>query len=200
MKYEALKPPIELIRKGFDDGEKVVAYACGTCGRVSSKDLVESCCARRWCDCGTEIESKGYTACRECIYKRCEERKEARKAKAEKISPRDYDGPVWWDEGDQLCSNFDDAVDTILDDEENGPLEDQTIWACVSKNIALDASDILEAALEDDHHEDAADNFDQAAEDDLAELLKGWNERWADHVTTWFEDDTRLIVVEPEQC
>lgn len=197
MKSEPLKPPIELVRKG-DETQKTLAYACGTCGWVLAKDLAASCCATHWCDCGNEIK-KPYTACTECRKAAQSARTEARKAKATKVKAVDYDGPVYWDDADRYYADVDEAAEDILEYVALDGIDAnaQTVYACSSMHLVLDADDILYRALEDsEHHEDAYDQISSSGVAELRDFLTKWNATYGVGVTSWWVDEKKLIVLE----
>ena len=199
MKHKTVKTPVELVKKGDPTG-KIIAWACGVCGLVLPKDLAETHCAKRFCDCGVEIKGRtAWLACDACRNKKDQERLEHRKAKAELVDIKDCsEGMVYWEENDEYYNDIDEALEDCRDDEEyeEGEENDQTFWECSPYSLTLDARSIIESALESqEHHEDAWESV--GGETELEELLTKWNKEYGSQTVSWATTN-KLIVLEKE--
>ena len=115
---------------------------------------------------------------------------------AEHIKADDHEGPVYWWGEDRYFDDIGEAIEEALDVEpESLPAH---FFACEVVGLQLDATDILEHALEN-HHEDAYDHLSAGAEKSLRLALDRWVAIWASGVQTWYPDETRYIVVDWEQ-
>ena len=112
--------------------------------------------------------------------------------KATKIDAKDYTGWV----SCSLCWNgyFKSVDEVIVYCAENDLPRPKFVWACTSTPLKLDASDIIDAALED-HHEDARDNISDADEQRLQAFLDEWTA--AQGIVSWSEDNTRAVMLPP---
>jgi hypothetical protein len=180
--------PIALCKKGSDE---VVAYACGKCGVVAAsvlthgeaalQEAVEHC-GPWFCDkCGSEKRSR--FNCWHCIDVGVKEREREQMDKAVDVTTT-YDGPVH-DGDDAFWSSPDAASDDI-----DGPT---WMYACDELRLSLDASRILEMALEGEHHEDAYEHI--VGEKELQEFLDSWCAKQT--LVTWISDTSRKVYVIP---
>lgn len=161
--------PIECVQKGGDP-EKTVVWACGTCKLAKeSKESALECCAPYVCDqCGREIKSY----CEDCSKKKQWAREKATYDKAKKVMLSEY-------AGDWLCCDHCDEyfpdVDSLLDahdDEEEPPT---WAWGTYEMKFTLDAEDIISQQLEQqEHYEDAFDNFANGAIKELQDFMDTW--------------------------
>lgn len=230
MRVVPKKPAIPLVNK--DNPNEIVAYACGVCGVVfvlprKSTDEMLACVKRNaerhcpketFCDCGVRIHpdephSVYKTACKECRAKRYKEKLAERRAKHRRtaiavgntVTPKDYSGPVYWEEEDKFFSNFDEACEAIYDDAPKEPLADvflrsQTLWTCTVEHLALDANTIIENAIEAMEPPDGVD-IDPSAEamTELREFVRQWNAiHGVNAGDVWWESG-RLILI-PDTC
>lgn len=181
------KAPIPLCRQGSDE---VIAYACGKCGVVTSSvlthgdeealRLAKDHCGPWWCPkCG---EEKTRFNCWSCINAARQERDKQLLEEAEDVTTS-YSGPVS-DDNDHFWSSPDEAACDI-----NLPA---WLYACTVSRLSLDASYILESALEE-HHEDAWEQL--LGEDELQKLLDAWCEKQT--METWLTDYSRKVHVVP---
>jgi hypothetical protein len=122
-----MNEPIELVAKGTDE---VIAYACAECKCVwKQKHLAVDCC-NKWCKCGGDLR-KGYSLCEKCGMEFSEKVERRRFDDAEKVSWREYDGPVffdgkYWESVDAFSVSFDGEYPKYL-------------WACYKFGLTLDA-------------------------------------------------------------
>lgn len=183
----------------FKGGDKVLFYACGSCGKLYSPNIylcreveqraaarraAKECCATRHCACGVEIE-KYWTACATCRERHMLER-------ATVIT--DYIGPVQSDHvemsewGDGYSSNVDAMREYCYGD------LPAYCWPCKASPLRLDLDSILESAC-DDQHEGAADQI--VGVDDLGKAIDAFND--AQTCITYYPDHTRVIVLDQER-
>lgn len=195
MRYEPLKPHIPLTRAGTDE---VVAQACGSCGRVWPDHLIAQCCAKKYCDCGAEITSNCYTACNACRNRAAREKEAARRTNAEVVA--DYEGPVYWEEGDKFFSDVGEALEYWEDDPEDEGVvpAKQTLWTSYEVPFQLNAREIVDCALEaQDHCEEAYDDIATTSEiEELQTFLDGWVERYCSDTKTYFADFRKRVKLE----
>jgi len=197
MQYKPKKPPKPLF---FENQTEPVAWACGTCGRVLPKDTVRTCCATKVCDCGVEYESH-YTLCFECHCKKEAAKLQAKIDKAEKLET--YDGPVYCENLDTYYPDFGTAWDDIRDgdivwDDKATRDQELTFWACTIKKFNLDSGDIIIRACEGLSEECDVNDISDAGNAELQEILDGWVETYASHIETWYQDESRMLVIHPD--
>jgi len=199
-----------LVREGTD---KVIAKACGKCGRVyglkenSFGQSAQTCCAPLTCyRCGTLAPSRATIGwrCKSCnlaLRKESQDRQLKRTKhlyqKATKIPLKEYSGKMLVDPSNiERFLEVDDDLywDENLrwnDDEEgnSGPL---WFWATTPTKIVLDAYDVVSSAVEE-WYEGAAENFDTEA---LQKLLDAWAAE--QEVYCHWIDEGRVVVCEEE--
>lgn len=184
------EPIIELTIRGSDT---VVAHACGKCRRVAHDErMARQCCEPILCECGATCR-RGWTACDDCLDRKAQARERNRFEKAEKVSWRDYDGPVYWERpcGD-YWSTATDFVDELACD---SPPSDcpPYVWACTRYGLTMDAQGIVHNQLErQEHHEDAADWI--VGIDELQTAMDDWLNKQS--VESWAVDYTRAVLLD----
>ena len=191
MHYKPKKEPKALF---FKDEMLPVAWACGTCGRVHSREAINTCCAIATCDCGKEGE-QGRVICKACIAKKEAKKFSAQIDKAEKLNPKDYAGPVFYEPTEQYYPTIEDAWDNIYNEDEERLFEDRagvTFWACHVEPFSLDANDIINSALED-YYKDTEINTRACA--GLQNLLEEWVSENSGGIESWEQDTSRQIVI-----
>jgi hypothetical protein len=157
---------------------------------AAALDAATRCCVTPLCACGAE--AKIYAKlCSKCWRAEQDAKDEARWDAAPKKTIAEYlaehpDGFV--SDGDERFW----AVSDYVDDE--AYLQHPRVWFCKPRRgIKLDADDITESWA-DDRHEDARDDLDLKA---LQELLDKW---CAEQVTTsWYVDGSALDPAELER-
>jgi hypothetical protein len=180
-------------------------WVCGECGTIhtphgygADKDLdakqrAVQCCLQRYCECGNKI-LLGYTGPKCCS---CNEmiRNAADLAKAVEIDT--CDSPVYDNERQKYYASLDEFMDYLaceMEDREGPePMESLPDWIfpCTTRKFGgLDASDILQSAL-DEHHEDAHEQL--VDEDGLQKFLDEWSERQT--IESWEPDYSRKLCV-----
>lgn len=175
------------------DGEAVLGYACGQCGRMYSKDYdgvdvawqAEVCCHPNKCVACGKVISQYSRLCVDCFHVKTLSRAE--------IITEPYSGPVYHDKvegdwGDGYSSNIEEFFASCADEGLEPP---PYCYPCTSEHLRLDAYNILAQVL-DDHYEDASD--DVVGYDDLEAFIKQWNARQT--VVTYRHDRSRVIVLD----
>ena len=148
-------------------------FICGECKYTArTQEQAERCCRPNVCACGTECE-RSWTTCATCRHRDDEAKDAARWANASKIAATDYSGWVYDDDASEFHSDVSAFVDAWECDHEEGEEPRGRLYACSPIGLYLNAADILESATQD-HHEDAYDNFDQDAVDELQAFLSAW--------------------------
>lgn len=187
----------------FKGGGDTVLYACGKCGRLSSpaiyaarpsdshaaaRKMAELCCVPRHCDCGVELED-GRTVCAGC-------RERKKLLKAVEIDAQSYQGAVSAPIGEgEWGEGYSSGVDAMLEwCDDYGVDRPAYCFPCTSRVLALNVESIIENAV-DDMHEDAMDEVEAA--DDLIAFIEQWNKR--QHCTTYYEDSSRIIVLDRDR-
>lgn len=182
------KPIVTLSTTG-PDGKEWKVHACPKCRMTAPSEAVaEQCCEPYICKCGVTCP-KPYIICEACRNKKLNEKERMAFEKAEKVSWRDYDGPVCVN-GDDYHRDVEEFVERCLDDGESLPLY---VWSCTALRLSLNAEDIIDSALESgEHHEDA---FEDIA--DLEGLQKFLNE-WCEKQTleSWGESHKVAVLLE----
>lgn len=185
---------IELTKKGHDD---VVAYACGKCGTVAATAThADRCCVPHTCSvCGGPTE-RSWLKCRECRDKESTAKDQQLYDAATKVPLSDYDHEYvcLHPYGDETSYRL---VDDVVTDNEEAPDDAEHVdwaWACsVLPWPRLNAQDMMEAALEDEHPEDAIEWLDI---DELQKLLDHWMD--AQPQGQFYIVDTSRIVLFPD--
>lgn len=154
-------------------GQPCGVFICGECKYTSrTQEEAERCCRPNVCDCG-EACARGWTRCAPCRQKADEASSAARWDKALKVDVKDYDGWIYDDDADKFHSDLGAFVDDWECDHDEGDEPRGRLYACTPIGFVLNAGDILENATQD-HYEDAYDNFDGGAADELQAFLTAW--------------------------
>lgn len=193
-----------------DTLSKPLAYACATCehvyGNANDLDLAyklaSTCCDPQCLDCGAKIQKHGQRGrCDACAETFITERDRRVFDKAQKLTETE-------------CNDRVDACTVLYCDEYNeyftdGPDEfrewwvahhddkpfPEYLWTCTEKvGVRLDATDILEQAL-DDYSDDAIDHVDV---DSLQAALDAWSAAPENQVQCWEPDYTVAVVLDAE--
>lgn len=194
------KTPIPLVNAEKTD--EVIAYACGKCGLVVGSVLehgdrakveAETHCGPWICqECGAEHKRRHQQTCDPCfrarLTKRDKEREAAAFEKAERVTPKDYSGPVFWDGGgcnDGFFATGDELEDWCACEEIPLP---PYVWTCRTINPSLDFVSLCEQALDDQYEDCELD-----AEDELKEFLEKWNAKQTSE--TWEPNYKRVVIL-----
>ena len=167
----------KFVRTLTKNGDQI--WACGECGSLYTPwgdgdnplKRAGECCKQNYCSCGNKIE-KGYIGpkCSPCNrfegnQKRLEESEEI----------ESFDGPVFNDSSDQYWSDlgdFEDWAQDLIDVGEEDLLP-EWIYPCTTKGFPkLDAWDLIQSYIEDEHHEDAGDQIEGVEE--FQKFLDSW--------------------------
>lgn len=176
----AAMPAMPLVIKG---GDKVVAWACGSCHAVAHSCTEQGaleCCAPKLCDCGEPVE-KHRTACRTCIARHEAEAEAARLAKAKGVPES---GWLYCGCCDEF---FESSADLLERHDEDGRDLPTTATPCYPRQLSLDASDIVNQAAEE-FHEGAVEDADLEA---LQTALDDWNNKSG--VISHFPEFTEVV-------
>ena len=161
------------------DGTPCGIFACDECRIVYSPKFfpdalkkAEECCDKRCIYCDDKLEKQsGYTSCDKC-RKRIEAEKEKEKfVKAEKVSAKDWDGPVFADIGPndgffESMSELEEYVEDNNDDSEDKIVMPAYVWACHKRNLPkIDVYNVCESNV-----------IDYLPEDYSFEDLNGYDE------------------------
>lgn len=129
-----------------------------------------------------------------------EEREAERFADAEKVSPENYDGPVFWDGGppstggmggDGFYFGVGDLRDSCA---QAGVAPPVYVWTCFRDVPSTDTDWLIEDALQE-HHEGARDWISAEHMAKLEAFLRQW---WAEsNAHTWRVDYKRAVVLTP---
>ena len=180
-------------------------WACGECGSLHSawgwkpcaeddrhaKRRATDCCKQQYCQCGEKIQ-QGYAGPK-CSP--CNSVERSKKVIEKAVEIDQFDGPVFCDDADRYWSDlseFEDWVsDQIADDERDSIPE--WIFPCDLKDFKkLDATDLIQNYIGDEHHEDAADQIEGL------DLLQAYLNEWCAKQTiqSWHPDYSRKISVQ----
>lgn len=174
---------------------KVVALACGRCGRVydlSQEVLVEECCKPSICSkCGV-VTRAHWTVCDPCRVKKDAEREAAKFEAAPKVAFNDYQGRYLQSD----AFNGEGFVETASIEDDLFDVEPKVrpryAWACEPRPLPrILADDVLENNL-DDYHEDAIDWLDVNA---LQKALDDWHEKQPRDLS-FFPTETAVLLDE----
>lgn len=204
-----VKSPIPLVIRNpvVEPDDKIVAWACGTCGRVHQNESNATHChgIRKCEDCGVELpQDRSWIVCDTCRSKHEAAREKERFEKAEKLTPEEYQksakrdvvycenvhadaghgdmGENYWSSIDELACACEDA---------GVPLPDY-VYACIEHTPHSDAQNIIENALEDTY-EDALDDVPDAQHEALQKFLDTW---WrATGIVYYSEDPERVVIL-----
>jgi hypothetical protein len=163
-----MKPVVILSAIG-PDGKTWSVSVCPKCRRTCLDErMAEECCTPRICKCGTMCRTVGYTICDDCRAAEYAKRDTEKTEKARKIPASEYSGPLYDGSEGVYYPDVDSAIDHYADRE-----IPRYLWACEKIGLTLDASYIIDCALENqEHHEDARDSVGDI--NDLQTILDEW--------------------------
>lgn len=177
-------PPIQLWKQcpeGFEIVKSLSGtgiWACGECGVIHTghESNARNCCLLKKCPCGAEI-SVHYSKCQTCLSKQYKTERE-QKTKDNFDSAELVDNHTGWIYVEGYGSNEgffpdEDELHDWIAGEDPSPEIPEFAFCCKVnkfKDDMLDATDILENAL-NDYHEDAIDQIDVES---LQEVLDKW--------------------------
>lgn len=173
-------------------GDKVVAHACGKCRIVARSEAdARACCAPKLCQCGATLE-RYRTSCETCRRDDRDRRELERINKAQKVSWRDYTGPVYLNGSggnDGFHGDLDEFLESWMDEHETPP---PFVWACDVEKFSMDATEIVSRELESQEcYEDA---FDRVGQRDIERLQKACDQLTAAaKIETWRETHNRIV-------
>ncbi len=121
---------------------------------------------------------------------------------AKQVPVADYEGFVYWENHQGDAVGGEDGFFTsasAVDDycARKGVDRPAWVWACYGRHVTLDAKDILSSALEQDEVHEGAE-FGKAATEALETAIATWNDQHGGDVTSWPQDETRIVVFRPE--
>lgn len=163
-------------------------FACGTCNRISAKDLVDHCCAP--CKCGQPSRNRFEGKCDECTNR---EYREYRRAQLDKAEVIEWDGSMMLLSTDLVNSRDgwytcpDEVLEEIADCEADDEHFERPefVFASYPKVNKLELGHLLEQMCEDTY-EDAGDSISNA---DVAELQRHVDKFNEANAITYYEPD-----------
>lgn len=174
----------------LEGGKSAGIFFCGKCRIVHrTQTEAEACCVPPRCQCGAEVESRGWTTCRDCRDASAAKKEAERYAAAEKIKAADWPGPVWCDvnTNDGYFRTVDDLVEQF--DAEERPAH---VFVCTSRPVCwLDYYRIIEDATQEAYEDFDSDSLTGEAE--LTAAIDAFNEKNKDNVV-WTADYSRAVV------
>lgn len=155
--------------------------------------VAERCCQPRPCgdSCGTMLApAHVYTVCEPCRKKREQAQEFKRFEAATKLTPAEYNGPVF-DRNENFYQTIDDFYDNMSDECE---WHTTYTWVWCAEEVAFkpDADRMLENALQD-HHEDAYDQIDANHINALHDFVKTWAA--ATKIFSYEQDYRRVVLI-----
>lgn len=188
------KSPIPLYCRAKDGP---VAWVCGTCKRLHTRETINTCCSVKVCDCGEQYDATwAYTICPACYDKREAAKLQDLVDHAERVES--YDGPIYSENLDDYYPDFDTAWDALTQGDivwEPNMRGNVVFWACNIVKFSLNMDDIIDNELANNHAEESIIS-DAKAVANLQEEVDLWIKYHADHVETWYPDKTRLHPVD----
>ena len=168
------------------------AFACGQCRLIQpSEDLARKHCKPFICEtCGKEAV-KYQTWCSACFRKKREAKDLENFRNAEKVSYKDYDGPVYVPDASHNEGFSQDVGEYLewLGDNVGYRNEDMTpedipeaVWTCHKLGLRMDAQDMFEMALED-HHDEAGSDVGSKDIKELQDFLDSWCDK--QNIESW---------------
>lgn len=176
--------PIKLDEEG---GGGIIAYACGECYKITDLEwMAERCRKPIIYTCGKPVRPY-HTSCQVCIDKKYAETERVLFEKAEKISWRDYAGPVY--DGSRYHADVEDYMDILACDydREDVPIY---VWACTTRGLHIDAEGLINNFLPE-YHEDAGDQTERV--DELQSMLDVWCK--SQRIESWDQETTRVVLL-----
>lgn len=185
------------VKDDVGHGYVLHAYRCGACRRVFPLDVyantekaAHQCCAPMLpCrKCGVDVtRHAAHGLCDPCWKAWQAERDRLAFEKAAKVPEAEYDGPVF----DARTDAYYPDVDALRDHYDGDELP-VFCWAAERYDLSLDASTVLQGALEE-AHEDA---WEQVDHDGLQKALDAWVAAQNCH---WYHPDTdKAVILTPE--
>ena len=173
----------------FADGKPSGWWMCGNCKHVDNSEYANNCCQPRKCSCGVKLnKNSGYVSCETCRKKNEEQKELERFKKTIKLTPNEYDGPVF-SRGETFYMDLEDYLDQREDKETT------YVWCTQPIKFEPDVHNMLESAL-DSHHEDAYDNITNQEIANLQKHVDEWAEKQC--ITSYEIDYKRCVIIEAE--
>ena len=204
-----MSEPHEVCIKGSD---KTIGYACPKCHRFCSPliyackwedglkaalDHAVRCCADRMCnECdvnmGPPVQGKTlWLLCQPCRSKKDSEKESKLYREADKLKLAEYgEGMLYY-----MDEYYDEEVITDRYSFDDPP---KYAWACTTRTLSFDATDLVSNALENgEHHDDA---FDEISDKDMKRLQR-FLDAWCNHVDvkSWFPNFNLAILLPAEE-
>lgn len=163
------------------DGRSAGVFYCSECMlmyRTGELQWAEDCCKPKRCTmCDVELEKKwSWTVCSGCRFAQDDARIQALWDKATKVDAREYDGGVYDEDADKYHDDIDAFLEWLYDESDEPPSTWPRVFATMPMDFRIDAYHIAEHAFEETH-EDAWDQKDPGAIEELQALLDPWCEK-----------------------
>jgi predicted RNase H-like HicB family nuclease len=179
-----------------------VLWACGKCGvlytsmqdKETAEEKAAGCCAPNICECGAECR-RFRLSCDACSDRKHRLFLYARYKDAEKLSPADWEGPVYDPHGDRYYRSLEDMMEDLESDGATAPLY---VHPCTETAPSLDLSSILDDAAENLELEESEELVWEGVEV-LEQAVKTFNE--AQTYRVWYPMLSQVIDLnnEPER-
>ncbi len=177
------------------------AFACAKCRLIQpSEDLARKHCEPSICGtCGKEAV-KFQTWCSSCQRKKRETKELENFRKAEKVSYKDYDDPVYVPDAAHNEGFFPDIGEYLEWLEDNLRFDGfdeipEIMWTCHKFYLRINADNIIENAIEG-HHEEAGSDISGKSVAELQEFLDTWCDKQG--VESWDPDHSLGIELPQE--
>ena len=180
-------------------------WMCGKCRRLHGTNMdrdpqaaANHCCMPYICNggCGKLLPHEKYrTRCDECCSKDRQEKEARAFEKAKKLTPQEWDGPVF-DRHDNFFMSLDDFFDRCHDDEDYRKYGTY-VWCAREIKFSPNVEHMIESAL-DNHHEDAGDLISTEATKELEDFVEQWAAKQG--VLSYEPDGKNVVVIEATDC
>ena len=177
----------------LSDQRKPAAYKCPVCTMIWSHNgddyastQAAKCCSTTCDVCGGPKPIRGY--CQACQNRREAEHTAKLYADAEKITPAEWDGPVYNPFTDRYSASVGEALEAADEDDSPAPY----LWPCDSDTAQIDPDRVVEEITEDMHEDYEVDDYAG-----LVAFCKEWNAKQTG--ATWSMNTVRVIVIEGDE-
>jgi hypothetical protein len=175
-------------------GSSINAWACSKCRNIFASDPT-TCpfCYRECAGCHIAMTKQGmHNRCGDCLKTFLSEQENKHFDAAKKVSSNDYNGYLFDDRREKYFETVDELLEYYHQDGQEPP---PWVWATETVEFKLDASSILESALEE-HHEDAGEVITTLDGNRLQKYLDIWAKKQG--IVSYVQSYETVVMIDPE--